>query len=405
MHITEGAVAITTDDLEEGRFSRFDLIDWWDQRKLADARVLVVGAGAIGNEVLKNLALLGVGNILIVDLDTIENSNLSRSVLYRPCDIGSDKAEVAAERTREIFDGCRVHAVNANVLHDIGLGVFGWSDVILGALDNREARLFINRAAWKMNRPWIDGAIEGINGVARVFLPGQAPCYECTLGEMDWKILEKRMSCNLLTREEMETGKTPTTPTTSSVIAGIQVQEALKLLHGMPVLAGKGFVFEGMNHSSYVTEYTPRDDCYSHEVYDRVRVWPGASTNTTIADLHSYAKYLLKSDEIVLEFSREVIRALRCPKCSETTEVFACVGSLSSSDGLCPRDGDMREVVTAYSFDGSEDYGDTTIQEMGLPPHDVFVARSATQQIQLVIEGDRAAALGPLATDKDNDHG
>jgi adenylyltransferase/sulfurtransferase len=173
----------------------------------------------------------------------------------------------------------------------------------------------------------------------------------------------------------------------------------------MPVLAGKGFVFEGMNHSSYVTEYTPCEDCYSHEVYDRVRVWPGASSNTTINDLHSYAKYLLKTDEVVLEFSREVIRALRCPECEETTEVFACVGSLSSNDGLCPHDGEMREVVTAYSFDGSENYGDKSIKEMGLPLHDVFVARSADHQIHLVIEGDRSAALGPLATHKDNDHG
>jgi molybdopterin/thiamine biosynthesis adenylyltransferase len=127
---------------------------------------------------------------------------------------------------------------------------------VLGGLDNREARLWINRAAWKTNRPWVDGAIEGINGVARVFLPGQPPCYECTLGETDWAILDKRMSCNLLLHEPNPQGRVPTTPTISSIIAGIEVQEAVKVLHGLPTLAGKGYVFEGLHHTSYVTEYT-----------------------------------------------------------------------------------------------------------------------------------------------------
>jgi adenylyltransferase/sulfurtransferase len=95
----------------------------------------------------------------------------------------------------------------ANVVHGCGLGLFEWSDVIVAGLDNREARLWINRSAWKMNRPWIDGAIEGINGVARVFLPGIAPCYECTLGEVDWALLQKRMSCNLLVLEQTVEGK------------------------------------------------------------------------------------------------------------------------------------------------------------------------------------------------------
>src|SRR5260221_6311374 len=107
-----------------------------------------------------------------------------------------------------------------------------------------------------MNRPWIDGAIEGINGVARVFEAGNAPCYECTLGETDWKLLEQRMSCNLLLREANTEGKIATTPTISSVIAGIEVQEAVKLLHGLPTLAGSGIFFSGRNHQFENGEYT-----------------------------------------------------------------------------------------------------------------------------------------------------
>ena len=386
--------------MAEDRFSRFGLIEWWDQQKLRDAKILVVGAGAIGNEVLKNLALLGIGHILVIDRDSIVLSNLSRSVLFRTGDVGRQKAVVSAERTREIYDGCKVVAFSGNVMYELGLGVFGWADVILGALDNREARLWVNRTAWKMNRPWVDGAIEGINGVARVFLPGKPPCYECTLGEADWKILEKRMSCNLLTREDMERGKTPTTPTTSSVIAGIQVQEALKLLHGMPVLAGKGFVFEGMNHTSYVVEYTPNEDCFSHEVYADVRSWPKPSEETTLTGLYTYAQSELGAAEVALDFSRDIIKALCCPSCGISTDVFACVGTLSEDQGKCPVDGTMREVVTIHGYAGKEPFGKKTVNSLGLPAYDVFVARSKDREIQILIYGDRARVLRGFSRDR-----
>jgi len=263
-------VRIGEEEVYEDRFSRFRLIPWWDQKKLQSARVLVIGAGALGNEILKNLVLLGFERIVIVDLDKIEESNLSRSILYRSSDVGSYKAEAAARSVLALAPNVKVKPLVANVVQDCGLGIFAWSDVIIAGLDNREARLWINRCAWKMNRPWIDGAIEGINGVAKVFVAGAAPCYECTLGETDWKLLQQRMSCNLLLREANTEGKVATTPTISSVIAGIEVQEAVKLLHGMPTLAGSGFVFEGLNHTSYKVQYTANPDCMSHFTYESV---------------------------------------------------------------------------------------------------------------------------------------
>src|SRR6478672_779823 len=81
---------------DDDRYGRLRLISWWRQERLAAAKVLVVGAGAPGNEVMKNLALVGVGTTFLIDLDRIEASNLSRSVLFRAEDAGSPKAEVAA---------------------------------------------------------------------------------------------------------------------------------------------------------------------------------------------------------------------------------------------------------------------------------------------------------------------
>lgn len=390
-------IAITGSDLEEDRFDRFRQIHWWNQEKISRAKVLVVGAGALGNEILKNLALLGFRRIVVVDLDAIELSNLTRSVLYRPGDLGRDKAATAAMATTALYEEATVHPISANIIHEVGLGVFDWADLVFAGLDNREARLWINRCAWKMNRPWIDGAIEGINGVARVFLPGQAPCYECTLGETDWAILEKRMSCNLLTREEMLSGKTATTPTVSSIIAGIQVQEGLKLLHDLPVLSGKGFVFEGLNHTSYTVEYTENPGCLSHETYANLQRLDRSAHETTAEDLLDFARAELGTEQVQLEFSRDVIHQLTCPKCGSTEDLFAPVGSVSAARGKCPEDGTLREVIAAHSFDGSQDFGTRPLSKLGLPPFDVVVARSIKNELPMLLAGDAPAVLGTLA--------
>ena len=107
----------------EGRFSRFELISWWEQERLSKARVLVIGAGALGNEIVKNCALTGIGNILVADMDRIEHSNLTRSVLFRESDNGKYKAEVACRTAREIYPDTRAHPFIGNVVHDLGLGV------------------------------------------------------------------------------------------------------------------------------------------------------------------------------------------------------------------------------------------------------------------------------------------
>lgn len=384
--------------VNEDRFSRFRLIGWWDQEKLRSARVLVIGAGALGNEILKNLALLGFANIVVVDLDSIESSNLSRSILYRASDVGRRKADVAADAVRNIFPEARVHPITANVVHGLGLGLFAWADVVLAGLDNREARLWINRACWRMNKPWIDGAIEGINGVARMFVAGQPPCYECTLGETDWAILNKRMSCNLLALESDTEGKVATTPTISSIIAGMQVQEAVKLLHGLPVLAGKGFIFEGLNHTSYKVEYTENAECMSHYTFAEVIRLQEASRDLTLSQLLARARRDLGSEDVVLEFSRDVIHKLACPGCGAEEEFFAAVGTVPYSRGKCAMDGQMRAVITAHSYSGNEKFGGLTLDRLGLPLFDVFTARSPEREVAYLIAGDEKQVLGQMAT-------
>lgn len=383
----------------EDKYSRFRLIPWWEQGKIAGCRLLVIGAGALGNEVLKNAALLGFTQVVVVDMDRIEESNLSRAVLFREEDVGQSKAEVAACAYRSLAPEAAIQPLVANVIHGCGLGLLEWSDVILAGLDNREARLWINRAAWKVNRPWIDGAIEGINGVARVFLPGQAPCYECTLGEVDWELLQKRMSCNLLMLESVVEGKVPTTPTISSVIAGVQVQEAVKLIHGMPTLASKGFIFEGMHHSSYVVEYTANEECMSHYTLPRIVRLPERSADMTLSQLRERAQHDLNSSDVVIEFSRDVLQKFVCPDCKQEEYLYKPVGSVAFQQATCQLDDRLRTVMSLHSYTGESELGMRALSDLGLPPLDVFTARCGEREIGYVPYGDAPNILGPLATE------
>lgn len=383
---------------EDDRYSRLRLIPWWDQEKIRATRVLVIGAGALGNEILKNLALLGFLQVVVVDLDRIETSNLSRAVLFRASDVGRSKAEVVADAYRDILPEATVQPLTANVMQDCGLGLFAWADLILTGLDNREARLWINRSAWKTNRPWIDGAIEGINGVVRAFVAGQAPCYECTLGETDWAILSRRMSCNLLLHEAQTEGRVPTTPTISSIIAGVQVQEAVKLLHGLPALVSKGYVFEGLHHTSYTVEYTENPECMSHYVLDTIVDIDQPSSAITLRDLARRASNDLGVEEVAIEFSRDVIHKLVCPKCGQEEICFVALGAIRYDQGPCPDDGQMRVVQTLSGYRGEAELADRTLDRLGLPLFDIFTARSMENEISYRITGDAPEVLGALAS-------
>ena len=398
MRITPDAAAA---DPEDDRFHRFKLIGWWDQQKLARAKVLVVGAGALGNEIIKNLALLGVGHVFVADMDRVENSNLSRSALYRARDNGKPKASTAAEAAKDLYPDVKAQAFDGNVVYDLGAGVFRWADLVLCGLDNREARLAVNRTCWKLNRPWIDGAIEQVQGTARVFVPdgdaGEAPCYECTMTDADWRLLRHRRSCNLLTRPEMETGgKTPTTPTVSAIIAGVQTQEAVKLIHGLPVIGGRGWVFEGLSTEAYQVEYQRKETCYSHDPLEQVVRLNARAATTTIAALLAEARRRL-GPAAELELGRDVLHKLVCPKCRVEEEMFTSLGRVTADKAPCPRcPGVRREVVTFYKVRGDEPFLGRTLAEIGVPPFDILTARAGERSIGLELNGDAPAVLGPL---------
>jgi len=348
---------------EHDRYGRLRLIPWWRQEKLAEAKVLVVGAGALGNEVLKNLALIGVGRIFIIDLDTIEATNLTRSVLFRSSDEGAPKAERAAKALKDLNPDVRVRPLHGNVMTDLGLGVFAEVDVIVGCLDNREARLWINRQAWKVGRPWVDGAIQEINGVAKVFVPPDSACYECAMTEADYRLINLRYSCPLLRREDYAEGKVPTAPTISSIVAGLQSQETLKLIHGLPVEAGTAMVFNGIANQFYKTRFQRRDDCLSHETYGDVQDVALGSSDSVEAFLQEVgAKELLLDRDLLISF--------RCGKCDVYREVLQPVVVTSLQEGKCEKCGELMATERASRVEENSPLARRTLREVGVAPFD-----------------------------------
>ncbi len=387
--MTDPSLVLSDDD----RYSRLRLIAWWEQEKLAAARVLVVGAGALGNEVLKNLALLGVGRVYVLDFDEIEESNLTRSVLFRERDCGKPKAVAAAEACRDINPDTHVRPMLANVLTDIGLGLFRDVDVVIGCLDNREARLWVNRSCWKVGTPWVDGGIQEINGVLKVFVPPHSACYECGMTENDYQLINLRYSCPLLRREDILAGKVPTAPTIASMIGAMQVQEALKLLHGLPVNAGQVFVFNGLTNQSYHTAYQRVEDCLSHETYPEPIELPLTNQHTA-AELLAACRDEVPGDGVHrLALDRDLVVSLACGPCNFSKPVMRPLALVGMSEAVCPECGaTLRPVLEHTVAEGSE-LAKHKLSELGVPPYDILRVSTDVGERVFLLAGDREAAL------------
>ncbi len=374
------------------RLATFNLISWWEREKVEKARVLVVGAGALGNEVIKNLVLMGIGNIFIIDFDTIEMANLSRSVLYRETDTGREKAEVAAARAKDINPNVHVQYLNGDVATQLGAGVFRRMDVVIGCLDNREARLAVNRFCYWMNTPWVDGAIQELLGLVRVFKPGEGACFECTLTEAARRELSLRYSCPLLARENVLLGKVPTTPSIASIIGAMQAQEALKIIHNLPVQPGKVIRYNGMTNEMYTTAYPAREDCDSHWIYGEINELPAKASQTTLGELLQIARNDL-GPEAVLELDQELILSLACPKCKTTENVLKPIAQVSFQGAHCAICGTLREIEMVHMITGEEDFLSKTLSSVGIPPLHVIRANNGLEYRFYELSGDLEEAL------------
>ena len=373
--------------------STFQMMSWWDTEKIAAAKVMVVGAGALGNEVLKNLALLGIGHIYIVDFDTIEFHNLNRSILFREQDCDRLKAEVAAERIKDINPNVKVFYSTGDISIDIGLGVFRQMDVIIGCLDNRVARLRINQHCFKVGKVWIDGAIQDLIGQVDVFKRGLS-CYECQLTELEKANIKFRWGCPDVAKRNAMLGQKSTTPISASIVAAMQVQEALKIIFGYEEksLAGQRFKYEGMNNFMLLYPFPElKQYCFSHSFFDPIIEMPELSSQSTITHLltkleeHLGATNIevLLLDNIVLEIDSEHLPD-KVPQCK--------VRGHFSDEYLKPYRQHNEEIYFSKMTDKiTRDfpYPGATLAEIGLPALEVFRVSTSEGLFFVELSGDQ----------------
>ncbi|MES2092971.1 MAG: ThiF family adenylyltransferase [Actinomycetota bacterium] len=147
------------------------------QQKLADARVLVIGAGGLGSSVIPALAAAGIGTIGIIDDDTVELSNLHRQLAHGIADVGHPKARSAAETVAAIDPATTVHAVEARLTADNALDLFAGYDIVVDGSDNFPTRYLANDAAALTGIPLVWGAVSQYAGQAGVAWAARGPQY------------------------------------------------------------------------------------------------------------------------------------------------------------------------------------------------------------------------------------
>jgi len=157
--------------LEEKEITkRQKLIKGWDQLAFKNSTALIAGVGALGCEIAKDLALCGIGKLILCDIDTIEISNLSRQMLFYKGDEGRPKAEVAAERIKKMNPFMEVEYY-FKPIQELPMDLYKSCDIIIAALDNFKARIDLNRICLDLKKPMIDGGTLGMEGHVQVIIP------------------------------------------------------------------------------------------------------------------------------------------------------------------------------------------------------------------------------------------
>ncbi|MFH1443421.1 MAG: ThiF family adenylyltransferase [Candidatus Micrarchaeota archaeon] len=240
----------------------------WQQEGISKSKILVVGAGALGNEVLKSLLQLGVSDVSIMDYDIIVKANLNRCIFFTEEDAENKrlKAEILAERARRQFPSSTVTPINGRV-EDIKSDSLGGYDAIFSCLDNINARLHINAQAYGV-APLIDGGTTGFLGKVQT-VKSPSSCLECSMSKKDYELLWQRYSCVGEVLDFLDP-KMPAVSTTNSIVAALQVNEFLKLkmasLKNEPNLVGKYLFIDGRNGTFKTYEVQKRKECNVHQV-------------------------------------------------------------------------------------------------------------------------------------------
>ena len=250
----DGPKAATFSDTELNRYARHIVlreVGGPGQKKLKEAKVLVVGAGGLGSPALLYLAAAGVGTIGVVDDDTVDNSNLQRQVIHQDAGIGMPKVHSAAEAMRAQNPFVTVRPYHRRLSEDDAAALIAEYDIVLDGTDNFDTRYLVNTTCVALGKPLISGALTQWEGQVSVFDPAKgAPCYQCIFPEAPAPGLSP--SC-------AEAGVIGPLP---GVIGSVMALEAIKLItNAGTALRGEMLIYDGLYGETRKIGLKRRFDC------------------------------------------------------------------------------------------------------------------------------------------------
>jgi molybdopterin-synthase adenylyltransferase len=305
------------------RYQRHSLVDWFDQDKMSASSVVVVGAGAIGNEALKNLSLLGTGRIHIIDFDRIEEHNLTRTVLFKTTDVGKFKAAAAAAACQRIDPNIKVTFSNTDFWQSLSFGELKSYDAVFCCVDNLEARIRLNQMCLIAHVDLFNAGIDSRNISVEIFpfrTSADCACYECWLPPSAYATMRRRYSCGWLKRIAFEERKVPTTAITSSIAGACMASLFLQreCQHPDSLNGSVKFSFDTVTLASSVVSIGQFDNCPSCS-----RFQPDCNRFSTKRFLPAKNVMPLHSEKSVTMFlSEPVIMGGQCKNCGRRVDVF-----------------------------------------------------------------------------------
>lgn len=250
---------------DEDKFERSKRIGWLKLDSVFEARAMIVGAGALGNEVAKNLLLSGFRRITIVDMDHVVGSNLNRCLFFSKRDAESRrmKAEVVARGLSAMSDDVDPVPLVGRV-EDVPDSTLKRQSVILGCLDNIQSRVNVNSRAYSHGRTYIDGGMVGFVGKVMIAKPPGA-CLQCGMNRSHAKVAGLRFSCtgrDVVFHEPRLAAEI----TTTSVISAVMVREALKVVSERPdLMLANSFYYDGQRNVAEEMEIPLDPMCPVHQ--------------------------------------------------------------------------------------------------------------------------------------------
>ena len=329
--------------------------DWFREEELQRARYAIVGCGAIGNEIGKNLALLGVGRIDLYDLDRIELHNLTRSVLFRESDIGYKKVEVACRSIRELNHNVNVRTHHGDFWDTLPLTRLSDYEVVFSCVDSIESRIQLNWICQMKSTPLVITGIDSRQASIETFpfrTNSDAGCYECTLPPKVYQNIRRRYSCGWLRSVAQAEHRITTTIMTSSIAGAIAVAKGLKLSRS-PESSSTRVVVDSLSGVSIVASISQNGECLGVGEHDR-----DVTHIVTSGDVREFLESARDhgfDDDSIYSLSDPIVISHWCRRCStEPTTVFGAARSFDSSFETCPSCGADREVNISDRMSGVE---------------------------------------------------